>query len=228
MSPVQLSNLSQFVACPTTAHWKVAMHVLRYLKGCPSLGVFYYAHCDFHLHSYSDVDWVTCVDTRRSLTGYCNFLERGLLLWKRKKQPIVVASSVEAEYKALSLTTRELILLTHLLQEFKVSVSLPISLYYDDLAAIHITKNHVYHERTKHVDIDCHIVREQYVGGFLCQVAESSHHQLADFSPNLMFLLIFLIYCPRWVCLMSTYSILRSAGRENEGTKEKKIEEGAN
>lgn len=131
--------------------------MLRYLKGSPSFGVFYSSSCNFELRAYSDTDWVPagCVDTRRSLIGYCVFL--------------VVAFS------------RELIWLSYLLHDLQVPVKLPISLFCDNLAALHITKNSVFHERTKHIDMDCHIVRERYVFGFLHPLGVSSSLQLADF-----------------------------------------------
>lgn len=74
-------QLSQFVAKPTTEHWKAALHVLRYLKGSPSLGVFYPSSCDFTVHAFSDADWGTCSDSRRSITRYCVFLGSGFISW---------------------------------------------------------------------------------------------------------------------------------------------------
>lgn len=103
------------------------------------LGVFYSSQCDFKVQAYSDVDWGTCIDTRRSLTGFCVFLGSGLLSWKCKKQPTVVASSAEAEYRAMSLTTRELVWISHLLNDFtrelvwisdfQITVQLPFPLF---------------------------------------------------------------------------------------------------
>lgn len=174
-------QLSQFVARPTVTHWNAAMHVLKYLKGCPSLGVFYSAHCDFKLQAFSDADWGTCVDSRRSLTGYCIFFGSGLVSWKCKKQPTVASSTAEAEYRAMSLTTRELVWLSYLFHDFLVPLDLPIPLHCDNLAAIHITKNSVFHEKTKHIEMDCHIVREKFVSGLLTPVATTSLAQLADF-----------------------------------------------
>lgn len=68
-------QLSQFVARPTTVHWNTAMHVLRYLKGCLSLGLTYSAACPLSLRAFSDADWGTCKDSRRSLTATVCFLE---------------------------------------------------------------------------------------------------------------------------------------------------------
>lgn len=173
-------QLSQYVARPTTLHWDAAVHVLKYLKGSPSTGIFISSHSNLQLTGYSDADWGACRDTRRSLSGYCIFLGSTLVSWKCKKQHTVSASSAEAEYRSLSTTTKELMWLVALLREFGVSCALPIMLHCDNHAAIHITKNQVFHERTKHLDIDCHLVREKYRSGFLVPSAISTVDQLAD------------------------------------------------
>lgn len=89
-------------------------------------------------------------------------------------------SSAEAEYRSLSSTVRELIWLVNLLGEFGVSVPTPISLFCDNQAALHITKNSVFHERTKHLDIDCHLVRDKYTDGFVVPCYIRSEMQLVD------------------------------------------------
>lgn len=99
-------------------HWNATLHVLKYLKGCPSLGVFYPTTQNFKLVAFSNADWGSCTDSRKSLTGYCIFLGSGLLSWKCKKQNIVSVSSAEVEYRAMATTTRELVWLSNLLKEF--------------------------------------------------------------------------------------------------------------
>jgi len=68
-----------------------------------------------HLKAYSDSDWATCPDSRRSLTGFSVFLGESLVSWKSKMQQTISKSSSEAEYKALGATTYELQWLTFLL-----------------------------------------------------------------------------------------------------------------
>lgn len=92
----------------------------------------------------------------------------------------MAASSAEAEYRALSLTTRELVWISYLMRDFLITPYFPFPLYCDNMAAIHNTQNNVFHERTKHVDIDCHIVRERFISGFLVPSPVSSSNQLAD------------------------------------------------
>ena len=91
-------QLSQFMSKPTKAHHAAAVHVLRYLKGCPGQGLFFPRTCSPHLLGFSDADWATCIDSRRSITGYCFFIGNSLVSWKTKKQTTVSRSSSEAEY----------------------------------------------------------------------------------------------------------------------------------
>lgn len=133
------------------------------------------------LIAFSDADWGACTDTRRSLTGYCIFLGTTLISWKCKKQHTVSASSAEAEYRALKSTVKELMWLAGLLQQFQVQLPLPITLYCASISAIHITKNQVFHERTKHLDIDCHLVREKYKASLVAPISISSENHLVDF-----------------------------------------------
>lgn len=86
----------------------VALHVVKYLKGCPSLGLFYPNQGSSHSLACGDADWGYCPDTRRSLTSYCIFFGGSLVSWRCKKQTTVSVSSVEAEYRSLSHSVREL------------------------------------------------------------------------------------------------------------------------
>lgn len=103
-----VNKLSQFLSAPTSAHQQAATKVLRYIKGTPGLGLFFPASSDLKLKAYSDVDWATCIDTRRSVTGYCVYLDNSLISWRSKKQSTVFGSSCEAEYHAIAATACEL------------------------------------------------------------------------------------------------------------------------
>ncbi|KAL0428623.1 UNVERIFIED_CONTAM: Retrovirus-related Pol polyprotein from transposon RE1 [Sesamum latifolium] len=173
-------QLSQFVHKPCLVHMDAAFHLIRYLKGCPDRGLFFPSSSSFVVRAYCDADWASCVDSRRSLTGYCVFLGDALISWKTKKQPTVARSTAEAEYRSLGSTVCELRWITYLLQDLHVPVSLPIPLDCDNQAALHIVANPVFHERTKHLEIDCHLVRDLYKVGFVLPSHVSSKTQLAD------------------------------------------------
>lgn len=191
-----VQQLSQFLHSPTDVHWKAALHVLKYLKSCPSKGLFFgKGSSPMNITAYSDSDWASCKDTRRSLTGYCIFLGKSLVSWKTKKQKTVSRSSCEAEYRSLAATVCELLWISFILRDLKVSFKIPISLWCDNKAAIHITENPIFHERTKHLDIDCHLVRDLYKSGFIVPQHISTTRQLADLftkglcNPQFQFLL---------------------------------------
>jgi hypothetical protein len=173
-------QLSQFLHKPTMIHYNAACRVIRYLKNSPGRGLFFSRHSDIHIHSFSDADWAGCVDTRRSTSGHCFFLGTSLISWKAKKQITISRSSSEAEYRALSSATCELIWLLFLLKDLKIECSkLPV-LYCDSQSAIHIASNPVFHERTKHLEIDCHLVREKLQQGIMRLLPISTEDQLAD------------------------------------------------
>jgi len=100
--------------------------------------------------------------------------------WKTKKQKTVAKSTAEAEYRSMSATTSELEWISYILHDLQVPVSLPFTLYCDNQAALHIAANPVFHERTKHLRIDCHYTRDKLLEGFLKTAHVSSHDQLAD------------------------------------------------
>ncbi|GAU24572.1 hypothetical protein TSUD_149130 [Trifolium subterraneum] len=154
-------QLSQFLHNPTVTHFKAACRVIRYLKHNPGRGLVFYRHSDIQLIGYSDADWVGCLDTRRSTSGYCFFLGSSLVSWKAKKQLTISKSSSEAEYRALSSATCELVWLLYLLKDLHIECTqLPV-IFCDNQSALHIASNPVFHERTKHIEIDCHLVREK-------------------------------------------------------------------
>jgi hypothetical protein len=174
-------QLSQFLSAPTIAHFTAATRVLHYLKSYPGRGIFFPRDSSLHLIGFSDADWAGCKDTRRSISGQCFFLGKSLISWRTKKQLTVSRSSSEAEYRALAAATCELQWLLYLLKDLQLTCTKSPVLYCDNRSAIHIAANPVFHERTKHLEIDCHIVREKLHAGLMKLLPVPSKHQLADF-----------------------------------------------
>ena len=172
--------LSQFMNQPRHGHWVAALRVLRYLKSAPGQGICLSSNSDFHLYAYCDSDWAGCPLTRRSITGYFILLGCSPISWKTKKQSVVSRSSAEAEYRSMATTACELIWLRTLLNDLMISHRFPAQLYCDNRAAIHIAANPVHHERTKHIEIDCHFIRDCVKAGCITTSHVSSHLQLAD------------------------------------------------
>jgi len=111
------------------------------------------------LRAYSDADHGSDPTDRKSVTRFCIFLGDSLISWKSKKQSIVSQSSTEAEYCAMTSTTKEIVWLRWLLADMRISFSHPTPMYCDNQSSIQIAHNSVFHERTKHIEIDCHLTR---------------------------------------------------------------------
>ncbi|KAK2387257.1 putative mitochondrial protein [Trifolium repens] len=174
-------QLSQFLSAPTTTHFTAATRVLHYLKSSPGRGIFFPRNSSLHLIGFSDADWAGCKDTRRSISGQCFFIGKSLISWRTKKQLTVSRSSSEAEYRALAAATCELQWLLYLFKDLQLTCTKSPVLYCDNRSSIHIAANPVFHERTKHLEIDCHIVREKLHAGVMKLLPVPSQHQLADF-----------------------------------------------
>ncbi|KAL4334975.1 hypothetical protein GQ457_07G002860 [Hibiscus cannabinus] len=171
--------LSQFVSSPRKTHLQAVHHLLSYIKGSPGLGLFFSSEATLQLTAFVDSDYNSCPDTRRSTTGYCTFLGDTLISWKSKKQHTVSRSSCEAEYRAMAIATCELVWIAALLDSFQISVPQAF-LYCDNQSALHLATNQVFHERTKHIEVDCHFVREKVSSGFLRLFHVHSSDQIAD------------------------------------------------
>lgn len=98
--------------------------------------------------------------TRHSIIGYFIMLGDSPVSWRTKKQTIVAGSSAEAEYKSMAHTTCEILWSLSLLKSLWVLHERSIDLYCDSQAALHIVANPIYLERTKHINVDCHFIRE--------------------------------------------------------------------
>ncbi|RVW21991.1 Retrovirus-related Pol polyprotein from transposon RE2 [Vitis vinifera] len=145
---------------PTTAHWTAAKRVLRYLKNTLDFGLLYKPG-SFAINAYCDSDWAGDPDDRCSTCGYGVFVGPNLISWSAKKQPVVSKSSTEAEYRCLALVTAEVYWLRMLLCELEISLdSLPV-IWCDNISALALASNPIFHARSKHIEVDYHFVREK-------------------------------------------------------------------
>ena len=173
--------LSQFMHAPTTAHYAALLRVLRYLRSTITRSLFYSSDSPLTLRAYSDAGWADDPDTRRSTTGYCIFLGTSLISWRSKRQEVVSRSSTEAEYRAMADTTLEIHWLCEFLSDIGIPIETPIPMHCDNKSAIAIASNPVFHNRTKHIDVDCHITRQAYEKKIISLPYTPSSSQLADF-----------------------------------------------
>lgn len=135
-----------------------------------------------HLIGFSDADWAWCIETRRSNLGKYFFLGKSLISWRTKKQVTGSRSFSEDEYRALVADTCDLQWLVYLLAYLKTSPTKPPTFYCDNLSVIHIAVNPVFHERVKHLENYCFLVREKFQNGLFKLLTISSKAQVADFS----------------------------------------------
>jgi hypothetical protein len=173
-----VSTLTAFMATPGEQHWIAVKRVLRYLQGtrnyCLVLG-----GNSVELNGWCDADWANDKDTRRSVTGYVFRLGDGVVSWQSKRQPTVAMSSTEAEYMATSYAARESIFLRQLLSELGYKQA-SVTLHCDNQSSIALSSNPAYHQRTKHIDVQHHFIREKVEAGEIVLKYEPTEHMIAD------------------------------------------------
>jgi hypothetical protein len=175
-----VSVISKFLNYPCDSHWEAALWILKYIKGAPRKGLLYTNQGHMEVQCYSDADYNGYPFSRRSTSGFCVLFGGNLVSWKSKKQNVVARSSAEAEYRAMANATCELVWVKQLLEELKFCKVSPMKLICDNEAALHIASNPVFHERTKHIEIDCHFMREKLTDGIIVTEFFRSNDQLAD------------------------------------------------
>lgn len=152
--------VSRFNTTPQQHHWAAIKRIFRYLRATSDFEL-QFSSSDPTTIGYCDSDWAGDRSDRRSTTGYLFTLENGAISWKSKKQQTVALSSTEAEYMAATHATKEAIWLRKLMQELNHQQLHPTTIHIDNQGAQALTRNPVQHNRSKHIDIQYHFVREQ-------------------------------------------------------------------
>ncbi|RVW39537.1 Retrovirus-related Pol polyprotein from transposon RE1 [Vitis vinifera] len=172
--------VSQFMHSPYEVHLEAVYRILRYLKSTPGKGLFFKKSEQKTIEAYTDADWAGSVTDRRSTSGYCTYIWGNLVTWRSKKQSVVARSSAEAEYRAMAHGVCEILWLKKILEELKRPLEMPMKLYCDNKAAISIAHNPVQHDRTKHVEIDRHFIKEKLEASIICMPFVPTTQQIAD------------------------------------------------
>lgn len=175
-----INKLSQFGANPTEEHLLAAQHALQYLRTTEDLQLTYGISDSTDFHGYTDSDWASDPNDRRSTTGYAFFLAGGTIAWASRKQRSTALSSTEAEYMALTEASQHALWTTHLLHQLGFEIDLPVQIYCDSKGARDIAANNVFHKRTKHIDIKHHFVRELIANETVSVLPVESENNLAD------------------------------------------------
>ncbi|KAK6148007.1 hypothetical protein DH2020_018919 [Rehmannia glutinosa] len=149
---------ARFQSNPKESHMSAVKRIFRYLKGTIQYGLFYPKNENFSLKGYSDSDYAGNIDDRKSTSGSCQFLGDCLVSWFSKKQNCV-SLSTPAEYISAAFCCTQLLWMKQTLADYKCSFeSVPI--FCDNISAINIAQNPVHHNRTKHIEIRHHFLRD--------------------------------------------------------------------
>lgn len=174
-----VNYVCQFMHSPTQSHFASVKRILRYVKGTLHQGLCFTPSSLF-MTAFCDADWAGNQFDRRSTSGFCVFLGDNIISWSAKKQHTVARSSTEAEYRALAQTTAELMWLQQLLKDLCVSLDGVPVIFCDNLSAIALASNPIFHARTKHIEVDYHFIREKVLAKQVCVQHVSSEAQTAD------------------------------------------------
>jgi hypothetical protein len=191
-----VSALSRHLSNPSDEHWDGAMHVVRYVAENYETGVEYRRPKELTSFSKTslknlsktaseptaavDSDYATDVETSRSLTGYIIMIAGGAVSWRSKMQATVATSSCHAEYVAASELARELMWCRFLLEEIGMDTTLPSIVYEDNMAAQLMTANVGVSDRSKHIRVRIHYVRECVAEGSIKFTRIESKNNPAD------------------------------------------------
>jgi hypothetical protein len=165
---------------PREPHLAALKRILRYLRGTLHMGLLIRPSAQRDLIVYSYADWAGCPDTLKSTSGYAVFLGDSLISWSSKRQNTVSRSSAEAEYRAVANAVAEATWLRQLLTELHTPLRKTTLVYCDNISAIYMSSNPVQHQRTKHVEIDLHFVRERVALGDVRVLHVPTASQFAD------------------------------------------------
>jgi hypothetical protein len=175
-----VNTLSQFMVEPRRAHWTTAKHILRYLRGTIEYGLRYAQGDGVKLVGYTDADWAGNAVDRKSTSGCCFSLGSGVVSWFSRKQKSVALSSAEAEYMAASMAACEAIWLRKLLVALFGQELEPTIIHCDNQSGIKLSENPVFHDRSKHIDIRYHFIRDCVQRGAVQLQYVPTDEQVAD------------------------------------------------
>jgi hypothetical protein len=153
--------VGRYQVAPKEIHLQDVKRIFRYLKETMTYGLWYPKNQNLQLTSYSDADWANCVDERKSTSGGAFFLGDSLVAWLSKKQGSISLSTTEVEYIAAATCCTQVLWMIQTLADLEVKYTAPIPIHCDNTSAISVSKNPVFHSKTKHIPIKYHFLREQ-------------------------------------------------------------------
>nr|GFB12385.1 ribonuclease H-like domain-containing protein [Tanacetum cinerariifolium] len=183
---VIVQQICLYVHDPRDSHFTALKRILRYVRGTLDHG--HQPHVSFasQLTVFTDADWVGCPVTRRSTSGYCVFIGDNLLSWSAKRHVTLSRSSAEAKYHDVENVVAEIAWIRNLLLELHAPLTTATLVYCDNVSAVYLSTNPVQHQRTKHIEIDIHVVIDYVASGQVRVLHVPFRFQYADiFSKGL-------------------------------------------
>jgi hypothetical protein len=176
-------ELSKVADGATQAHWKALIRAIKYVIDTKENGLFMtpkMGEDSFYLEGISDSEYAGDRDTRISVYGYVIYFCGAPIAWKSKSGKSVTLSSTEAEYFAMSEVVKEIMFVKQVIESMGIKLKYPIMVKVDNVGAIYLANNHTTGQRTKHIDIRRHFVREFVVDGKIQVVFVKSGDNDAD------------------------------------------------
>lgn len=174
-----ISYLSQFNNCYNETHYNYAKRILKYLQKTKHYCLKYGKENDVELEGFVDSDWASCELDRKSFSGHCFTMSGSVISWQSRKQKTVSLSSTEAEYVSLSEASREAVYLRNLLYELTGKLCV-IKLHCDNQSALKLATSQQSNNRTKHIDVRFHYVRDAVKNNLIKVLYISTQEMPAD------------------------------------------------
>ncbi|GJR76217.1 putative ribonuclease H-like domain-containing protein [Tanacetum coccineum] len=170
---------ARFQVTPKTSHLLAVKRIFRYLKGKPTLSLWYSRDSPFELVAYTDSDYVGATQDRKSTTVGCQFLGNRLISWQCKKQTEVATSTTKAEYVAAASCCRQVLWIQNQLLDYGYNFMNTV-INIDNNSTICIIENPVQHSKTKHIEIRHHFIRDCNAKKLIQMVKIDTEHNVAD------------------------------------------------
>lgn len=174
-----VGQVSKFSQNPNETHWKAVTQIFAYLNGTTDFGIWLGGNRS-GLIGFTDADFAGDRTDYRSTSGSIFFFHDGPVYWSSKKQACTALSTTEAEYVAACEATKTAVWLSYLLQDFTGMEQQKVPIYCDNQGAVRLAYNAEFHQKTKHIPLRYHYIRDQVAEGKIEVKYVSTEDQLAD------------------------------------------------
>lgn len=172
--------VARYMQTPHESHWKEAKRILQYIQGTVQFGIQYSSGGTPRLVGFTDSDWASDLDDRKSIAGYVFSLSSGPITWSFKNQSVISLSSAKTKYQVVIRASQEVMWLRQILSKFGFEQQLPTTLWCDNQSAIQLAKEPVQHQCSKHIELQMHFVQKLLQDHVLEVLYCSTYDQVAN------------------------------------------------